>query len=151
MSQKSHINGADLDNSDIGSARWLGDTCPHLNEPQNLGLAWAVALNGLTACYGVNHNMTRRLIEECRMIDRHLDDLKALAASFSATAMMPLTSSTACPTWRNCGFCPERSIGYSKCPRTMEDEWMRLSILNQIVVVFGLRWLKCHPTLMLAL
>ena len=78
-----YFNGANLDDGDIAAARWLGDTCLHLNEPQNAGLAWAVALEGLIVRYGISRAATKRILEECRLLEQHLGGLTSLSKSFS--------------------------------------------------------------------
>ncbi|KAF2816186.1 uncharacterized protein BDZ99DRAFT_471447 [Mytilinidion resinicola] len=78
-----YTNGANMDDGDIAAARWLGDTCLHLNEPENAGLAWAMALDGLLVRYGITRHITRRVLEECRILDLRLKGLTNLANSFS--------------------------------------------------------------------
>lgn len=57
-----YVYGMTLDHGDIAAARWLGETCLHLNEPHNAALAWAIALDGL-----IGHNRTSKTLEAHRL------------------------------------------------------------------------------------
>ncbi|KAF2492088.1 hypothetical protein BU16DRAFT_103163 [Lophium mytilinum] len=78
-----YTSGGNLDDGDIAAARWLGDTCLHLNEPDNAGLAWAMALDGYLVRYGITRHITRRVLDECGILDYRLKGLTNLANSFS--------------------------------------------------------------------
>lgn len=64
-----YLTGHNVDEGDIIVARWLGDTCLHLNELENTALAWAVALEGSVQRYGRGHDITRRVLEELHMLN----------------------------------------------------------------------------------
>lgn len=84
---ESVFNGLCLSNDDegeIAAARWLGDVCLHLQEPQNAALAWAVALDGLIKRYGVSHVQTHRVNEELYLLDTRLQSLQKLIRTFDA-------------------------------------------------------------------
>ncbi|KAF2800087.1 hypothetical protein K505DRAFT_229596 [Melanomma pulvis-pyrius CBS 109.77] len=77
-----YLSGGNIDDGDIAAARWLGDTCLHLNEPHNTAFAWGVALEGLTARYGTSRDLTWRVYEELDLLNRLLQSITTVAHSF---------------------------------------------------------------------
>jgi hypothetical protein len=81
-----YLTGSNLDEGDIAAARWLGDTCLHLNEPENAALAWAAALEGSARRHGTGHDTTRRTLEELHMLNFRTGALTRLHESLFSTA-----------------------------------------------------------------
>ncbi|KAF2265803.1 hypothetical protein CC78DRAFT_175973 [Lojkania enalia] len=78
-----YLTGTNTDDGDIAAARWLGDACLQLNQPENAALAWAVALDGLIARYGIARDLTRRVYEELYFLNYRLEALTILSFTFS--------------------------------------------------------------------
>lgn len=78
-----YVNGESLDDGDLAAARWLGDTCLFLNEPENAALAWAIALDGYTSKIGITQEPTPRVVSELQSLDICLKGLAKPHDSFS--------------------------------------------------------------------
>ncbi|KAJ9644661.1 hypothetical protein H2199_003624 [Coniosporium tulheliwenetii] len=95
-----YVNGQSLDDGDLAAARWLGDTCLFLNEPENAALAWAIALDGYVSMIGITREPTPRVLSELQSLDNCLKGLATLHNSFSrynndASTIFATTSNTA--------------------------------------------------------
>lgn len=111
-----YTSGAELD-GDIAAARRLGDTCLHLNEPQNAGRVWVVALYDLVVRYEISRNMTRRRWRNAVFSTSGCMAFKFSQSPFPARTMTLQTYSTARRSRRRLGLYLGPSIGLSKCNR----------------------------------
>ncbi|KAF2739031.1 hypothetical protein EJ04DRAFT_485357 [Polyplosphaeria fusca] len=83
------LHGASVDDGTIAAARWLGDICLHLKQPENAALAWAVALYGLIAQEGVEHSETRQTFDELNLLNFRLHAFKILSKSLLGPEIDP--------------------------------------------------------------
>jgi hypothetical protein len=77
-----YIQGIPLDDGDIAAARWLGETCIYLNQPQNASLAWAIAYHGLLVKYSPTHDLSYRMLQHLRALNQKTNGLHSLRHAF---------------------------------------------------------------------
>lgn len=95
-----YVNSKSLDDGDLAAARWLGDTCLLLGEPENAALAWAIALDGDIGTMGTTRQPTSHVHSELQELNAGLRALGTLDSSFSrynvdASSIFSTTSNTA--------------------------------------------------------
>ena len=76
-----YLSGMPLDDGDIAAARWLGETCIHLNEPVNASLAWAIVFCGLLSKFGPR-DLPPRALKELQLLNQVTGGLNVLKNSF---------------------------------------------------------------------
>ena len=76
-----YVSGMPLDDGDIAAARWLGETCIHLNQPVNASLALAIAFCGLLSKFG-HRNLPHRALKELQHLNHVTGGLSILKNTF---------------------------------------------------------------------
>lgn len=92
--------GAYMDEGDIAAAVWLGDTCLSLGQPINAALAWAIAVDGLTAKHGFEKVSKSRFLVDLHILDRTTRGLTMMRDNFNrlntdASTILSTTSNQA--------------------------------------------------------
>jgi len=83
-----YVQGLPMDDGDIASARWLGETCIYLNQPLNAVLAWAIAHHGLLNKYPSHpqsNSFSYQMLEDLRFLNQRTNGLNALRNSVVKT------------------------------------------------------------------
>ncbi|KAK2754078.1 hypothetical protein FQN54_007247 [Arachnomyces sp. PD_36] len=74
-----YVSGGRLDEGDIAAARWLGDICICINEPQSAALAYTIALRGLVVRQSIFDDPAARVLRELFIVNYQLRGLSSLA------------------------------------------------------------------------
>lgn len=85
-----YISGMPLDDGDIAAARWLGETCIHLNQATNAALAWAIALCGTLNKFGPR-DFPSRFMSDLRLLNQSTYGLTSIKNSFLRSNRDPTT------------------------------------------------------------